>query len=142
MQAVIDRFARFGLPLAITEFDFNTADEAAQAAFTRDFMTLIFSRPEFSDFLMWGFWAGRHWLPQGAMYAADWSSKPNALVYNRLLFQEWWKNAEGHTGDDGSFATRVYRGDYQVTVIGPDGPLTQTVSVNEPGVITVILPQR
>jgi len=71
MTTVIDRFARFKLPLAITEFDFNTSDEQAQAAFTRDFMTLIFSRPEFTDYLMWGFWASRHWLPQGAMYADD-----------------------------------------------------------------------
>lgn len=140
MSAVIDRFARFGLPLAITEFDFNTSDEAAQAEFTRDFLTLIFSRSEFTDFLMWGFWAGRHWIPQGAMYALDWSSKPNALVYNRLLFQEWWSNTVGQTGEDGGFTSRVFRGDYQITVIGPGGPVTQTAQVNDANIVTVALP--
>jgi endo-1,4-beta-xylanase len=140
MQEVVDRFAAFQLPLAITEFDFNTADEAAQAAFTRDFMTLVFSRPEFTDFLMWGFWASRHWLPAGAMYAADWTSKPNALAYNRLLFQEWWTNNAGVAGDDGSLTTPVFLGDHQVVVWGPAGPVTQTVRVTGPASITISLP--
>jgi GH35 family endo-1,4-beta-xylanase len=140
MQSVIDRFAALGLPLAITEFDFNTADEAAQAAFTRDFMTLIFSRPEFDDFLMWGFWASRHWLPLGAMYAADWTSKPNALAYNRLLFHDWWTHESGTTADDGSVTMPVYRGDHQVIVWGPNGPLAQTVRATEPGTVTIAIP--
>jgi GH35 family endo-1,4-beta-xylanase len=139
IETVIDRFAAFGLPLAITEFDFNTADEAAQAAFTQNFLTQIFSRPEFSDFLMWGFWASRHWLPAGAMYASDWTSKSNALVYNRLLFREWWTNGEGVTDENGSVTFPVYRGDHQVVVWGPDGPIASAVRVTEPGVVTVSL---
>ncbi len=140
VQTVIDRFAKFGLPLAITEYDYNSSDEAAQAAFTKDFMTLVFSRPEFTDYLMWGFWASRHWLPPGAMYAADWTSKPNALAYNRLLFQEWWTNAEGRTAEDGSVTRRVYQGDYQITVVGAEGPVVQTMRIVEPGVVTVVIP--
>ena len=139
---MMDRFAKFALPMAITEFDFNSADEAAQATFTRDFMTLIYSRPEFSDFLMWGFWSGSHWLPQGAMYATDWSSKKNALTYNSLLFQEWWTNDAGLTGDDGSFTSRAFQGDYQITVVGPSGPITKTVTLVEPTVITIALPTQ
>ncbi len=131
IQAVFDRFARFGLPLDITEFDFNSNEESAQASFTRDFMTLVFSRPEFNDFLMWGFWEGRHWLPQGAMYTKDWTSKQNALVYNRLLFQEWWTNGIGTTGDDGRFTLPAFLGDYQITVVGPDGPVTRVVAAGD-----------
>lgn len=142
VQAAIDRFAHFGLPLAITEFDFSTTDEAAQAALAQDFMTLVFSRPEFSDFLMWGFWAEADWLPDAPMYAADWTSKPFALVYNHLLFQEWWTNALGLTGNDGTYTARVYKGDYQVTVIGPSGPSTQIVTLNQPGVVAVSLPRH
>lgn len=142
MNEVIDRFGAFGLPLAITEFDFNSADEAAQASFTRDLMTLVFSRPEFTDFLMWGFWASRHWLPLGAMYAADWSSKPNALAYNRLLFQEWWTDTAGVTGAAGDFTTPVYLGDHQVTVFGPTGPISQTVRVAGPADLSLVYNRR
>ncbi len=140
MTTVIDRFARFKLPLAITEFDLNTSDEQAQAAFTRDFMTLIFSRPEFTDYLMWGFWASRHWLPQGAMYAADWSSKPAALMYNRLLFQEWWSNSLGVTDLTGRFERPVFKGAYQITVIGPNGPQSQVVTVADSRTVAITLP--
>ena len=139
LQTVFDRFAKFGLPLAVTEFDFNSSEEAAQANFSRDFMTLVFSRPELEDFLMWGFWANRHWLPQGAMYASDWSSKQNALVYNQLLFRDWWSNEAGSTGDDGRFAPRVFKGDYQVTAIGPKGPVTKTVKAEDAGLVLIFL---
>ena len=76
------------------------------------------------------------------MYAADWTSKPNALAYNRLLFQEWWTNAEGRTAEDGSVTRRVYRGDYQITVVGADGPVVQTLRILEPGAVTVVLPAK
>ncbi|MBI1766182.1 MAG: endo-1,4-beta-xylanase [Acidobacteria bacterium] len=116
MQAIVDRFAQLGLPIAITEFDFDTTDEALQADFTRDFMTFIFSQPSFDDFLMWGFWERAHWLPAGAMYRADWSSKPNALAYTNLLFNEWWTNADGLSDAAGKFTARGFKGEYNVTV--------------------------
>lgn len=116
MQAIVNRFAQLGLPIAITEFDYDTEDEALQADFTRDFMTFIFSQPSFDDFLMWGFWERSHWLPRGAMYRADWSSKPNALVYTNLLFNEWWTNADGLSDAAGKFTARGFKGEYNVTV--------------------------
>ncbi len=115
MQAVIERYAQLQRPLAITEYDFNTADEELQADFTRDFLTLIFSYSQFEDFLMWGFWERAHWLPDGAMYRADWSSKPNALVWNELLFNEWWTNENGVSDANGKFQARGFKGDYNVT---------------------------
>ena len=50
-----DRFAVFGRELEITEFDIDTADEATQADYTRDFMTAVFSYPSMNAFLMWPF---------------------------------------------------------------------------------------
>jgi GH35 family endo-1,4-beta-xylanase len=43
--SALDRFAAFGLPIAITEFDINTTDEALQADYTRDFYIACFSHP-------------------------------------------------------------------------------------------------
>ena len=73
------------------------------------------------------------------MYTSDWTSKPNALVYNRLLFREWWTNEEGVTDENGSVTLPVYRGDHQVVVWGPEGPIASTTRVTEPGVVTVSL---
>ncbi len=77
---ILDRFhAAFPeLSIRVTEFDINTTDEALQADYTRDFLTAIFSHPATVGVQKWGFWAGAHWTPDGAMYTEDWREKPNA----------------------------------------------------------------
>jgi endo-1,4-beta-xylanase len=117
MLSIILRFANsteFSLPLAVTEFDVNTYDEQLQADYTRDVMTMVFSNAKFEDFLMWGFWEGGHWYPNAAMYRTDWTSKPNALVYNDLVYQKWWTNASANTGAGNTYTTPGYKGGYNV----------------------------
>ena len=139
MQEIIDRFSALRVPLAITEYDFNSTDEALQADFTRDFLTLIFSSPKFNDFLMWGFWERAHWLPNGAMYRADWSSKPNALVWNDLWFREWWTNESGASDPSGIYRTRGFKGDYNVTVNFARVTKTATAKLDATGEVTITL---
>ncbi|MFN0085724.1 MAG: endo-1,4-beta-xylanase [Blastocatellia bacterium] len=126
MQAIIERFSQLPVSLAVTEYDFNILDEDLQAEYTRDVMTMIFSQAKFTDFLMWGFWERAHWLPAGAMYRADWSSKPMALAWNDLLFREWWTNESGATDRTGRFAMRGFKGAYNVTV--EYGRISQTAA--------------
>ena len=125
-----DRYAAFGKDLEITEFDINTTDEATQADYTRDFMTAAFSQPAVKAFMMWGFWEGSHWRPQGAMLRRDWSVKPNGEVYNDLVFKQWWTNADGKTNSQGNYATRGFLGDYEISV--KSGAKTRTVKVSLP----------
>ncbi len=126
----LDRFVAFGKELEITEFDIDTSDEATQADYTRDFMTAVFSYPSVKAFLMWGFWEGAHWRPAGAMLRRDWSPKPNAAVYNDLVFKRWWTNVGGKTGAHGTFATRGFLGDYEVEAKA--GAKSKTVRVTLP----------
>ena len=116
IKRLLDRYAALGLSLRITEFDINTADEALQADYTRDFLTMVFSHPAVTGFQMWGFWEGAHWLPRGAMYRRDWSEKPNGETFRRLVHEVWRSAAAGRTDDDGRFATRAFYGQYEVTV--------------------------
>ncbi len=139
MQTIIERFSALPVQLAVTEFDINMADEELQAEYTRDVMTMIFSQPKFTDFLMWGFWEKSHWLPLGAMYRADWSSKPNALVYNDLLFREWWTNASGESDAAGRFATRGFKGSYSVTAIYGRASQTITATIEQSGEVILTL---
>ena len=113
---ILDRFATFGKPIQITEFDIDIDDEQLQAAYTRDFMTAFFSHPAADAFVMWGFWEGRHWLPKGAMFRRDWTPKPNLEAYRDLVFREWWTDVTGQTDEDGIFATRGFKGDYDVEI--------------------------
>ncbi len=124
------RFASFGKELEVTEFDINSTDEATQADYTRDFMTAMFAEPQMKAFIMWGFWEGAHWRPQGAMMRRDWSLKPNGQVYRDLVFNKWWTNADGKTNAQGAYATRGFLGDYEIEV--KSGAKSKTVKVALP----------
>jgi GH35 family endo-1,4-beta-xylanase len=112
----LDRFAEFGLPLQVTEFDVDTMDVKAQADYLRDFMTIVFSHPATEGFIMWGFWEGQHWRPSAALYRNDWSLKPNGQVWLDLVEDAWWTEAEGATDAEGRYATRGFLGEYEITV--------------------------
>jgi uncharacterized protein (TIGR03437 family) len=128
---ILDRFATLGLDIKITEFDIDTTDEQLQADYTRDFLTTVFSHPAVKGFLMWGFWEGRHWLPNGAMFRRDWTAKPNAQVWRNLVYRDWWTSADLETDENGEAAVRGFLGLYDVAVDGGDGELRKEVSVLE-----------
>jgi GH35 family endo-1,4-beta-xylanase len=141
IDTIVKRYAdSVPYTFAVSEFDVNTPDEAIQADFTRDFMTYIFSQSRFEDFLMWGFWERRHWLPRGAMYRADWSSKPNAIVSNNLLFRDWWTDISGESDEEGKLKARVFKGTHQVTVrigetvkvLNVDGTSSKEIQIDLP----------
>ena len=113
---ILDRFAKFGLPIQATEFDINTDDEAAQGDYMRDFLTVFFSHPATEAFTQWGFWAGQHWIPRAALFRKDWSVKPNGQAFMDLVLKTWWTDEKGTTGQDGAFRTRGFLGDYEVVV--------------------------
>jgi GH35 family endo-1,4-beta-xylanase len=111
-----DRFAKLGPELEITEHDIDVADGQLQADYTRDYMTLAFSHPAVTGFLSWGFWEGRHWKPEGAYFRKDWSIKPAGKVWIDLVTNKWWTRAKGETDASGSYGTRGFLGDYEITV--------------------------
>lgn len=114
MLEILNRFSEFGLPIAITEYDFRTKDEELQANFLRDFLTLCFSHPRVKWFLMWGFWEGRHWRPDAAMVRRDWSLKKSHAVWRELVYGRWWTRAEAVTGANGVAVVSGYLGRHLV----------------------------
>lgn len=137
----LEEFAPLGLKLRVTEFDIDILDEDAQARYTRDFMTVLFSHPSVVGFQMWGFWAGSHWKPNGAMYRANWEPKPNAEAYRDLVFREWWTKEQATADAQGACAVRGFLGDYQVTVESGGKTVTATTTLVKAGTeITVQLP--
>jgi GH35 family endo-1,4-beta-xylanase len=114
MLRILDRFGAFGKPIAITEYDFAIKDEDLQARFFRDLLITAFSHPNMTSFLMWGFWEGRHWKPDGAMIRRDWTAKKSHEVWRDLVYGQWWTNAEAESAEDGSALVRGFLGEYAV----------------------------
>ncbi len=141
MLEILDRFAKLGLTISITEHDIASSDETFQADFTRDFLYTTFSHPSVVAVLGWGFWERSHWKPSAAYYRADWSITPAGKVWNDLVTKTWWTNLNEKTGKDGSCNTRGFLGDYEITV--RNGGRTKTVKTaipKEGAKIEVVLP--
>lgn len=128
----LERFARFGLPLAVTEFDMFAkgwgetleAEEQAQAEFFEQFLTTFYSHPATDTFMIWGFWDGRHWAGKGVFFRKDWTPKPAYAVWRKLVHGAWHSDAELRTAADGTARARLFQGDYEATLPGKDGPQT------------------
>ena len=79
---------------------------------------------------MWGFWEGRHWKPDAALYRRDWSIKPAGQAWLDLVKKKWWTNKNGITDAQGRFTTRGFLGDYVVTVRDSTKQQEQTLSLS------------
>lgn len=123
----ISQVNRSHMPIQITEFDINAPDPSFQADYLRDFMTATFSHPAVKGIMMWGFWEKAHWRPQAALYNHDWSPRPHALVFENLIFKQWWSDVTVITNKSGKASTSVFKGCYQITVNTPDGKQNRVV---------------
>lgn len=149
---ILDRFAEFDVPLKVTEFDMYGSGwtEQSKADYLRDFLTAVFSHEAVDGFLMWGFWDGAHWMSSAPLFDANWNLKPSGQAFMDLVFDAWWTEVAGATGDAGAFATRGFLGDYAIDVTHggvtrsfdlslDSGGGTLVVTVPEPAAATLVL---
>ena len=123
---IVDRYAKFGLPIYVTELDLNIPDEDLRAAYMRDFHIAMFSRPEVGGVIQWGFWSKRHWLPQAALFGDDFAPRPHGRAWMDLVHGEWQTDATATTAADGTATVRGFLGEYDVVVTPPGGAAPQT----------------
>nr|UOX27647.1 cellobiohydrolase [uncultured bacterium] len=115
MLKILDRFAKFGKPILITEYDVVTDDEDLAAKFTRDFYLTMFSHEAVRGIVMWGFWDAVHWKKNAPIYRQDWSEKPSGKVYEELL-KEWTTDASGQSDAQGVMTVNGFLGSYELSV--------------------------
>ena len=113
---ILDRFAAFGKPIMVTEFDMDNDDKQAQADYLRDFYTAMFSHPGVAGVVMWQFWEGDMWQPRGHHFTKDWQETPLSRAFRDLVHDQWRTDAAGATDASGRFAVRAFQGVQSVTV--------------------------
>jgi GH35 family endo-1,4-beta-xylanase len=106
----LDRFATLGLPIQITEFDIDTADAELQQAYTRDFLTAVFSHPAITGVISWGFWEGSHWKPRAAFWDRDWNLRPHGRIFCDLFERQWTTEEALTTDAAGCCTVRAFKG--------------------------------
>jgi endo-1,4-beta-xylanase len=129
VQRTLDKLAKFNLPIKITETLFSADTDDQRAKDLRWFFPVCFAHPKVEAILMWGFWETGHWMPNMAMWKADWAPTEQAKAYRDLVFNKWWTQTQGKADSAGSFKTRAFFGDYVITSAGK----TQKVTLSKKG---------
>ena len=124
VQETLDRLGQFGLPIKITEYDFDTPDEELKAKHLEQFYEICFAHPVVEGILMWGFWEGAHWRPQAALWKRDWTPTPAAKAYRDLVFSKWWTRTSATADSDGICHVRVFYGKHRVESDGKEKVIT------------------
>lgn len=117
VKTMIDRFAAGNLGIQITELTVNIPDEEAQARYARDILMLAFSHPSVDLVQTWGFWEGRMFEPEAAMYRHDWTPKPLLKALSSLFNETFTTDITAVTDADGRVAFRGFYGSYALSPV-------------------------
>jgi GH35 family endo-1,4-beta-xylanase len=146
-EQVLERFARFNIPIHFTETtmvsgdlmpaeivdlnDYQVADwpttpagEARQADELEEWYRTLTSHPLVEAITYWGLGDRGMWLgAPGGLLRRDGSAKPSYDRLYHLIKEEWWVAPMGvQTDDDGRVLVAGWKGDYLITA--PDGNVT------------------
>lgn len=129
---IMDRFAQKIPSLQLTELDVDVGkDEQLQADYFRDILTISYSHPAMKGIILWGFWEGRHWRPDAALWRTDWSIKPAGQVWKDLVYNTWWSHVTGNADDYGNYEARVFKGTYEITARHKGKEIKKIIDVDQ-----------
>ncbi len=134
----LDRYAAQGKPIQISEFSAQTKnydnraryekilgnyrsgiwDDAKQAEFYREFYTVAFGNRNVEAIVQWGLDDARAWLPGIGLIDESGNRKPNYVVLDELINEEWRTNVELDLKDAKNAEFRGFFGVYEIEVIG------------------------
>lgn len=138
-EARLDSLAELGLPIWITEYDSVNADQNVRADNLEMVYRIAFSKSAVDGILMWGFWAGSHWLgSNAAIVNLNWTLNAAGQRYRSLL-TEWTTVTNGASDVGGGFNFRGFHGNYDITLTPPGGQPTLRRITLDPGAGTNVV---
>jgi GH35 family endo-1,4-beta-xylanase len=135
----LDSLAELGLPIWITEYDSVNANASVRADNLEMLYRIAFSKQAVDGVLMWGFWAGSHWLgSNAAIVNLNWTLNAAGQRYQSLL-AEWTTATNGTADASGAFGFRGFHGSYDITLTAPGGQPTLRRITLDPGAGTNVV---
>ena len=118
----LDRLGKLDLPIHITEVSSRAPDAELRADTLEAILRVGYAHPKVEAVLLWGFWAGRHWMgPQAALVDRNWKVNAAGRRVARLLLEDWRTNVEVTTGASGLAKFRGFFGTYEIAATDTAG---------------------
>lgn len=76
VKGFIDKLAATGLPVYITEYDIDLADDNQQKAVMQEQMTMFWNHPNVKGITLWGYIVGATWRPNTGLQQTDGTMRP------------------------------------------------------------------
>lgn len=127
MLRVLDRFGAFGKEIQMTEYSSQFSDPEDAAVYLRDCLTVFFSHPSTSGFILWGFQEGVGMPNKSFLMDKTGRLTPSGQTWQDLIFREWWTKATAMSDLQGQVASRGFFGEYRI-IADKDG-LTGSTTV-------------
>lgn len=147
----LERYAKLGKPIQITEFSSQTHeydnrkkflsisggykngewDDEKQAEFYREFYTVAFGNPNVEAIVTWGIDDERGWLPGIGVVDQNDRPKPNYKILDLLINHKWKTNLEGASNEFGKYEFRGFYGEYEISVSFKGKSITKTFAINK-----------
>jgi endo-1,4-beta-xylanase len=86
VQMFIDRLAATGLPVYISEYDIDLADDARQQQIMQSQFTMFWNHPAVRGITLWGYVSGATWRPNTGLMSSTGAERP-ALRWLREFLQ-------------------------------------------------------
>lgn len=145
IAAKLDRYARLGKPIQISEFSAQTKNygdrrtferilgpyhsgvwtEEKQAEFYREFYTVAFGHPAVEAIVQWGLDDTRAWLPGIGVIGENLEPKPNYAVLDELINTRWRTNLEFSFGGGKIAEFSGFFGVYEIEVLDGETGLSK-----------------
>lgn len=76
VKSYIDKLAATGLPVYITEYDIDLADDAQQKSVMQEQFTMFYTHPNVKGITLWGYIVGATWRPNTGLQQANGTMRP------------------------------------------------------------------
>lgn len=112
---ILGYYATLGKQISISEFTMDIQESKIREQYTRDFMTVVFSHPNVSEFMFWGFKKDKN----AKVDIYDENNEIGAMgkAYISLVFKDWKTNLTKSTNNLGKISSRGFYGLYEYTFI-------------------------
>lgn len=131
---ILERFSVLGRELELTEYSTQVEDTDLAANYLRDMLTVFYSHPSTTGFILWSFSKGSGF--RNTTWLQDSSGKLSQAgqIWHNLIYKQWWTDAQLVTGKDGIADISATHGNHLITVqVDGLGKTTTTVDLSSGG---------